>query len=695
MASQDRDIRLHLAWALSTIGFEQSQRTGGADSEIVTALMRLIKQGDSAIFEEAASGLKQLGLPGFLHTLHLQDFGTVPVLSLKPSSTGLYELSETILHLVSVKRPVVMAVTGDSGTGKTYFCETIAGGFGGLAAHEIAYLKRDTIGDRTLDRMVGLKWLQSHVEPRFYDPYPVPEDRDDPNAYFDEFIRTNGNMKVIILDGWRDRAYFNRVIEVFYEKGYLDLLVHFRTTFSTRRLNLEEREASLERVKLHLPLVEDPVIEETSFYREGAVLLYNLDNSIPSRLDGAGIREVFNRRKVDSWADQIRIGSFVLHRRPLAAEARLLVPVEEEIKPITETLKAGVAANLKVHESTFTRTLNDDLHARPHLLETVTAGDIPIHRIVFYTQGQLGFCGYDGTVGVLIGFNDRVFYARPHVSVVRGLAVKGRELYSVGDDGCLKVVSFERNTVTELGRMASPAVALAGHREGRLVTGHSDGSVRVWDPEAGRVAAVPLHDGPVHSVAMDRRGQVFSGGEDGKVCAINRDISSVRTVRIPGASIAVVAPYVDGRLAVATRHIDAPDGNPDPAGAETLILDPATGRCLGLRIAEARSLSAMSVYFDGRLVVAFRSGDGSGLGSGIAVVDPRPNGAAYTVLGGYTGETRDCLSMGPRIISCGSGSEGAQTLKIWGTASYVAAEHSKAGFLPAAMPKPPYYRSLF
>jgi hypothetical protein len=103
----------------------------------------------------------------------------------------------------------------------------------------------------------------------------------------------------------------------------------------------------------------------------------------------------------------------------------------------------------------------------------------------------------------------------------------------------------------------------------------------------------------------------------------------------------------------------------------------------------------MNVYFDGRLIVALGSDGPAGLRSGVAVVDPGGDSPAFTLLGGHTVETRDCLSMGPRVITCGSESENAHTLRIWGTASYVAAETEKARFLPPAMPKPPYYRSLF
>ena len=691
--SADPEIRLHLAWTLGVIGLEQRRITGGIDSDIVISLMRLLKQGDSTLFEEAASALKCLDLPDFIHTLHLHDFSTLPVLALKPSSTGLYELSETILHMVLVKRPVVMAVTGDSGTGKTYFCEAITGGFCDIGASEIVYLKRDSIGDRTLDRMVGLKWLRSNVQPRFWDPYPVPEDRDDPEAYFVEFMRANASKKLIILDGWRDQAYFNKVIEVFYDKGYLDLLVNFRTTFSTRRLNLEDREGSLERVKLHLPLVEEPGIEDTSFYREGSVLVYNLDNSIPSRLDRAGIREVFNRRKIETWGDQIRIGSFTAERRPLITEVCSLVPSGHRVEGEEEVFERGAEQTIKLYESTFRRHLNQDLGRRPCLLETITTEDFTVNRIVFHTQGRVAFCGCDGSMGLLVGFNDRALYARPHTSAAIALAAGGSDLYSVGEDGKLMVLSFERNTMAELINPGSPVVSLAGHRGGRLVTGHGDGSVRIWDAEARRVASMPLHEASVLSVAVGRRGEVYSGGADGTVCIMSEDLLSIRKVDIPGASIAVVAPYVDGRLAIATAPPDSGDGRGGRGAAEVLLIDAGTGNCTRLRAEGAGKVSAMSVYFDGRLVAALESGPG--LQGGVAVVDPGPDGPAYSVLGGHEAQTRDCLTMGPRIISCGSERGGSHTLRIWGAASYVASEHAKAGFLPPDMPKPPYYRSLF
>jgi hypothetical protein len=234
--SNDRDVRTHLAWTMGEIGRCQKDTSGGIDAGILITLLRLLTSRDNQVVEEAASALRAVGMPDFLNTLYLRDFTTTPMLSLKPSRTGLYELSETILHLVSLKTPVVMAVTGDSGTGKTYFCQAIADGFAGIRAHEILYLMRDRTHDKTFDRMLGIQWLRQHVEPVYYEDYPVPEVKDDPDGFFEQFIHANSNKSLIILDGWRDEAYFHPIITKFYLRGYLDLLVRFQTTYSTRRL---------------------------------------------------------------------------------------------------------------------------------------------------------------------------------------------------------------------------------------------------------------------------------------------------------------------------------------------------------------------------------------------------------------------------------------------------------------------------
>ncbi|HDT11245.1 MAG TPA: HEAT repeat domain-containing protein, partial [bacterium] len=273
-------LKTYLAWSLGNIGYEQKTSMGGVSADILIALLKLMKISSRQVFEEAVNALRKIDMPEFIHTLHLYDVGAVNILGLKPAKRGLYELSETIHYLIKTQKRAIIAVNGDSGTGKTYFCQSLLDGFGEIAANDILYLMRDRKKDQKIfNRILGLKWLKKYIEPSFYQEYPVSEEEDDPREYFQQFLHEHKNKKLIMLDGCRDGTYFQRVIELFYVHGALDIEVNFRATFSTRRTNLEEREVALESIKTHLAFLEEPILEDTKFYQEGKIILFDLDNS--------------------------------------------------------------------------------------------------------------------------------------------------------------------------------------------------------------------------------------------------------------------------------------------------------------------------------------------------------------------------------------------------------------------------------
>jgi hypothetical protein len=680
--SADRGLRLHLAWALGEIGRRQKLESGGVDAGIVIALLRLLTTGDRGIVEEAALALKGLETPDFMQTIYLQNLDAVPMSSLKPSRTGLYELSETILHLVALKRPVVMAVTGDSGTGKTYFCRAVAGGFADIKAHEVVYLMRDRSHDKTLDRILGIEWLKRHVEPVFYEDYPVPEERDDPDAFFDEFIRANASKKLIVLDGWRDEAYFHPIMNRFYERGHLDILVRFQATFSTRRLNLEEREASLDRVEMHLPLLERPVLEETVFYREGEVLIYDLDNSMGSRLTQDETLEVFDRKKVDAWGDQIRIGRFTSARMFETRERALTCG--EDIPPVTrQALRGKPPSALVLRETSFRRSLNRALGEIPNLLETVTVEGISLEGIAFYNHGQLAAWGSEGEVAVLTGFTDRVFTARVHSASVVGLAVAGGRIYSVDSRGVLVVTSPAEKQTAVIGEAGPGVVCMAAHRDGKVVTGHEDGTVRVWDAVGGEVTVLAGHQSSVRALAIDRNGNIYSGESTGLLRVWNRRRTGTCLLEGPASPVQALGVHLDGRVIA---------GMGSPAGCLALI-DVGGGRAEIPAIPGDLSVKTITPYYDGRILVGTRaSGDDKVTGTLLAI-DFRER--SYVRLPGHRLETAACVTMGPRIVTCGRDDEAQTTIRIWGTSAYVRREHDKLRLMPDKIQRPPYYRALF
>jgi len=686
--STDRESCIALAWTLTQIGKAQRKTYGGIDAGIMTLLMRLLTHRDPAVFEEVVCGLRALELPDFLHTLYLHNIGTIPVLALKPSSQGLYELSETILHLVSVKQPVVMAVTGDSGTGKTYFCDAIINGFGDIQNDDIIYLMRDNPRDMyVFNRMLGIRLLKELRDPQQYEDYPCSEEDDDPDSYFSDFIKTYARKKLIVLDGWMDRSYFYQVMKVFYMKGYLDVMVNFRTSYSTKRFNLEDRERVLDTVQTCLTYVEDPALEDTPFYRNGDVLVYNLDNSSTSRLQTDEIIEVFSRRKVGKWGDYIRIGSFDEIAQALPVIEEQEAPRTEKTRSVTEPFKAVKVQTFAASEAHFTRVLNDD-ERLPYLLETIQVPNIAIRKIVLYTHGQIACSGYDGTVGILSGLNDRIFYVPASSAGIPWLTIVGDKLFSVDDNDYVRLISFDDLEIIELGQLDIPVSAIASDRDHWVVTGHKDGSVMLWDISSMKRTVIGDQSTPASAVAVDRTGRVFSGHDDGSLSAVHQDRSQARVCMLSGA-VHLMDIYPGNRLVV---------GVCSATGQKSTIylqrVDIARGVSTAVGPFDGR-LTAMTAYFDGRVFAGVTTNGAHGSHAEVVVCDLKSSDANMACIGIHGTQVRDCIVMGPRIITCGSDIHDKQDMKIWGTALYVHTEREKLRLLTDAGEKPSFYRTLF
>jgi WD40 repeat protein len=690
----DRDIRLSLAWALGTIGIEQKVKCGGIEAEIVTTLLHLLSYREEKLFEEAASSLRKLGLPDFLHSLYLHNLETATILSLKPSSAGLYEFSETLFYLLSVKKPVVVAVTGDSGTGKTYFCESIMDGFGDIGKDDILYLMRDNPGHKYIfHRLLGIRLLKELVDPEFYQNYPLSEQEDDPSQFFREFMTMYGHKKLIILDGWLDDAYFYPVLRAFYAHGFLDAIVNFRTAYSTKRLNLEEREGLLDTVRTCLSYVEKPAIEETEFYREGHVIVYNLDNSRGSRLNKDDIHSVFERQKIDTWGEYIRVGAFESSAKPLRVRREELQHMSTEHTRATEPFILHEGKAFSPDETRFVRILNDDIDTEPSLLQTIEVDTLHSKRLIYYTQGQLACCGYDGSVSILIGANDHMLYTFPHSDEVTNIALLGEEICSVDRTGCMKCTSFRSRTSTEIARCDSPVCSLASDRKQLLVSGHEDGTVRLWDFEKQKVHILHGHRGPVLAVAVDHGDVVLSGGRDGELRFWSTRNGCVAAYRRTSTSVVALDTYPQGRCTAVIRRNKVSPRKPE-GYSEIMLIDHRDGVAECYAANDFDHIRTVTTLFDGRIIVGMTSRTAR-VHDTIAIVNPHADAREYVSLSGHKKETRDCVLMGPRIISCGSESDTKHTIKIWGTETYVRRELSKLRLLGETKEKPAYYRTLF
>lgn len=130
--------------------------------------------------------------------------------------------------------------------------------------------------------------------------------------------------------------------------------------------------------------------------------------------------------------------------------------------------------------------------------------------------------GWDGDIALWVlgsGKPERVWQA--HDGFVLGVAFIGDQLVSGGQDGRLK--SWSRTGQALHSIDTGSGITQLAVLNGRVVTGHKDGSVRAWTlPAFDESMHLMLHDGnPVSALAVDAKtGRIASGGYGGRVFLI-------------------------------------------------------------------------------------------------------------------------------------------------------------------------------
>ena len=674
-------LKTYLAWTLGEVGKAQKERLGGVSAEIVIALLKLLKTKNRMVFEETVSALRKIDIPEFTHSLYLYHVGAVSILGLKPAQKGLFELSETLYHLFDTQKRAVIAINGDSGTGKTYFCEAISNGFGDVRPDEILYLMRDRKKDHKIfNRILGLKWLKQYIEPDYYQDHAIDEKEDDPDRYFSQFLEQNSDKKLIILDGCRDRHYFQRVIDSFYFRGTLDVEVNFRATFSTRRTNLEEREKALESIHTHLSFLEEPALEDTHFYQEGHLILYDLDNSISSRLDSQEIKEVFEKKRIDSWGELVRLGDFKKDSKPLRFATEKPAFREESFQIISDTWPRLKTQSFSPQERKFLPDLNEDLSSQPLLLQSIVTNDLKAKRIQFYAQDQITGIGDEGSVFVITFLDNRIFHT--FSGICRDMALLGRDLFLINEKGELVNISFERNEINFIGKAGSPALSITSFPGDRIITGHEDGSIRIFDFLKKQASILKGPGTPVVSLAVDHYGRVYSGSPDNTLKRWDLEKGKVKITGRLESTPLHLRRYSQDRLLAVTQPDISPPGPKENSVPRARIIDFEEEASHVLRLPFRNPVSGVRVSFDGRIIASLSRLQKQGKKGSLVIISPGDEESSLRTIAGHGLETRDCLIMGPKIITCGLDSENESSIRFWGTEFFVRMELEKLSLQP-------------
>ena len=117
------------------------------------------------------------------------------------------------------------------------------------------------------------------------------------------------------------------------------------------------------------------------------------------------------------------------------------------------------------------------------------------------------------------------------------------------------------------------------------------------------------------------------------------------------------------------------DGGP----ARLRILDFASLISRSISAPAGAVVSGVNVYRDGGLIAGPRN---SGREKTLLVFSPAEPGCPVLALSGHDGGTKDCLTMGPKIITCGEDSAGRPSIRVWGSDFFVRTELSKLFIKP-------------
>jgi len=668
-------IKTHLSWALGEIGKNQKEKHGGVSADILISLLSLLKIKNKQVFEEAVSALREIDMPEFLHTLYLYNVGAISILGLKPAQRGLYELSETLHYLIHSQGRAIMAVNGDSGTGKTYFCESILESFGDLESKEILYLMRDRKKDQKIfNKILGIKWMKKYIDPIYYQDYPHSEKDDNPEEFLTRFIEINSDKKLIIIDGCRDLYYFQRIIDLLHFREKLDVAVNFRANFSTRRKNLEVREIALESIKSHLSFLEDPPLEDTHFYQEGKVIVYDLDNSINKRLNKQEIQELFKKRRIRTWGNMIKVGDLSKKTETLNMKAEPISLADSGFDLEKGVFSRHKEWNFKPEEKRFKHILNERVEDNPNLLQTIPVDDLRPHHIRFYAQDQLAGIGEKGKVFILTFLDNRIFHAS--IEEFKGISLLGRNIFLVNGKGELLSVSFENCQVVKYGNFNSPICSITSLPRNKLITGHKDGFILIWNMENNELIKIKAHSSPVTALAVDCFGNIYSWGSDQRLKHWNLKKGWVQEVNTKNEIISYLKIYPQGKIMALSEKILINNKTKKSRYKQKIkIIDLPDKSSYVFSLPFRVNSASINVYYDGRII--------SGLSAenktkhNLVVLTPGIKTCKYKFLEGHAQETRDCLCMGPKIISCGKEKENIHTVRIWGTEFYVRTQVSK------------------
>ncbi|MFW6123675.1 MAG: hypothetical protein ACOC5G_00475 [Acidobacteriota bacterium] len=330
--------------------------------------------------------------------------------------------------------------------------------------------------------------------------------------------------------------------------------------------------------------------------------------------------------------------------------------------------------NFKPEEKKFKSILNQNIEDNPNLLQTIPVEELRPQRICFYAQNQIAGIGEKGKVFILTFLDHRIFYVS--LQEFQDLTLLDRNFFLANQKGELMSVSFEKGHIIKYENFNSPIHSMTSLPRNKLITGHENGSIRVWNMENNEFLKFNAHSSPVAALAVNYSENIYSWGMDQRLKCWNLNTSCVQEIQTDKETISYLKIYPRNRVMALSEIKEISDEIKNTRCKQKIKITDFHNRISQVFFLPFHlNPPSINVYFDGRMISALSHKNKTLYNLG--VLSPQTETCEVQFLKGHEQEARDCLCMGPKIISCGKESENDHTICIWGTEFYVRTQLSK------------------
>jgi WD40 repeat protein len=257
------------------------------------------------------------------------------------------------------------------------------------------------------------------------------------------------------------------------------------------------------------------------------------------------------------------------------------------------------------------------------------------------------------------------------------ITLLGRDIFLLNNKGELTGLSFERNEKFKLKNTNSPALVCSSFSTDKVITGHQEGSIRIWDFSEKSAGLLKGHHQEVITLAADYFGCIYSAGADRSLKQWDLERGVVKTVRDLDGKIKYLRLYPNGKILALTETETKDTEERETKNYMIRILDFKNRKTRLIPLPFTNAITGVEVYFDGRIIISLAPSGDKKNSETLAIISTGESIWEYKILKAQYIKTNDCLTMGPKIITCCQEATGEHTIRLWGTEHFVKAEIGK------------------